>query len=211
MPDRKLIYVADPMCSWCWGFAPVIREMVEDLENNILAGLILVVVVLVLFMGMRTSLIVAMAIPFSMLMSFALIQVLGYTLNMVVLFSLVLALGMLVDNAVQICDQTRRLQTEGMSPFDAALSGANQLAFPILIATGTTIAAFYPMPIGLQVSTYEYIFSLPVPLTVTLAFIYILAIRKYVFIFQPYQNFYFCFRKSFSYCPDRGRHEYSIP
>ena len=62
-----------------------------------------------------------------------------------------------------------------MSPLDAALNGANQLSFPILIATGTTIAAFYPMLLGLQGSTYEYIYSLPVTLTVTLAFSYILA------------------------------------
>ncbi|MCP4000487.1 MAG: efflux RND transporter permease subunit, partial [Gammaproteobacteria bacterium] len=106
------------------------------------------------------------------------------------LAAMIIALGMLVDNAVQICDQTRRLQAEGMSNFDAALKGANQLSFPILIATGTTIAAFYPMLIGLQGSTYEYIYSLPVTITVTLAFSYILAMTfcvllAYWFISPP--------------------------
>ena len=67
--------------------------MVADLENNIVAGLVLVVAVLLVFMGWRASLIVALAIPLSMLMSFAIIQTLGYTLNMIVLFSLVLARG----------------------------------------------------------------------------------------------------------------------
>ncbi|KKK84114.1 hypothetical protein LCGC14_2786610, partial [marine sediment metagenome] len=69
------------------------KLMVSDLENNVVSGLILVVLVLVLFMGWRTSLIVALAIPMSMLLSLALLQAMGYTLNMIVLFSLILALG----------------------------------------------------------------------------------------------------------------------
>ena len=85
-----------------------IFNMVKDLENNILSGLILVVVVLVLFMGLRTSTIVAVAIPLSMLISFTVIQVMGLTLNMIVLFGLIMALGMLVDNAIVIVENIYR-------------------------------------------------------------------------------------------------------
>jgi multidrug efflux pump subunit AcrB len=76
-----------------------IRMMVSDLENNILSGLILVVAVIFSFMGFRNSLLVAAALPLSMLITFTALEMLGLNLNMIVLFSLILSLGMLVDNA----------------------------------------------------------------------------------------------------------------
>ncbi|MCB0316319.1 MAG: efflux RND transporter permease subunit, partial [Calditrichaeota bacterium] len=85
-----------------------IRTMVNDLENNIISGLLLVVFVLYFFMGARNGLLVGIAIPLSMLVSFIIISLLGYTLNMMVLFSLILALGMLVDNAVVIVENIYR-------------------------------------------------------------------------------------------------------
>ena len=122
-----------------------VRMMVSDLENNILCGLILVLIVLFLFMGWRSSFIVALAIPLSMLMTFALIMVLGYTLNMIVLFSLVLALGMLVDNAIVIVENIYRHMQQGYSRMEAALQGAREVAWPVITSTGTTVAAFFPL------------------------------------------------------------------
>jgi multidrug efflux pump len=81
-----------------------IRSMVASLENNIIAGLLLVVAVLLFFLGARTSMFVAISIPLSMLMSFIIMQMVGMTMNMVVLFSLILALGMLVDNAIVVVE-----------------------------------------------------------------------------------------------------------
>jgi multidrug efflux pump len=125
--------------------AKYIRQMVSDLENNILSGLLLVVAVLVLFMGFRTSAIVALAIPMSMLMSFAIILALGYTLNMIVLFSLVLSLGMLVDNAIVIVENIYRHMQMGHSRVRAAILGAREVAWPVITSTGTTCAAFFPL------------------------------------------------------------------
>ncbi len=122
-----------------------IIAMVSDLENNIISGLILVVAVLVLFMGWRTSLIVALAIPMSMLMSFAAIQALGYTLNMIVLFSLILALGMLVDNAIVIVENIFRHTEHGMGRVEAAMKGVGEVAWPVITSTATTVAAFCPL------------------------------------------------------------------
>ena len=96
-------------------------------------------------MGLRTSLIVALAIPLSMLMSFAILQAMDVTLNMVVLFSLVLALGMLVDNAIVIVENIYRYMQEGHSRLDAARLGAAEVAWPVITSTATTIAAFAPM------------------------------------------------------------------
>jgi len=83
-----------------------IKDMVSELENNILSGLILVVLVLFLFLGVTNSLFIASAIPFSMLITFMILPWLDMTLNMVVLFALILALGMLVDNAIVIVENS---------------------------------------------------------------------------------------------------------
>jgi len=122
-----------------------IRNMVADLENNILAALILVTAVLVLFLGWRPSTIVAMIIPLSMLITFFLIQMLGYTLNMIVLFSLVLVLGMLVDNAIVIVENIYRHLQLGYSRIQAAILGAREVAWPVTTSTFTTVCAFLPL------------------------------------------------------------------
>lgn len=122
-----------------------IDSMVLDLENNILTGLILVVGVLMIFMGLRSSLIVATVIPLSMLMSFAAILAMGYTLNMVVLFALILALGMLVDNAIVIVENVYRFMEMGYSRVEAAMKGTAEVAWPVITSTLTTVAAFVPL------------------------------------------------------------------
>jgi multidrug efflux pump subunit AcrB len=122
-----------------------INKMLADLENNILTALVLVVIVLVLFMGLRSSVIVAFAIPMSMLMSFAIIDALGYTLNMIVLFSLILALGMLVDNAIVITENIYRHRELGAGAIEAARKGTAEVAWPVIASTATTVAAFAPV------------------------------------------------------------------
>ena len=122
-----------------------IRMMVSDLENNIVTALALVVGVMILFMGLRSSLIVACAIPLSMLMSFALIQAIGLTLNMIVLFSLILALGMLVDNAIVIVENVYRHREMGFGRIEAAMKGTAEVAWPVIASTATTLAAFGPL------------------------------------------------------------------
>ena len=102
--------------------------MISELENNIASGFILVALILLLFMGGRNSLFVALAIPFSMLTAFAVMAFIGFSLNMMVLFGLVLAVGMLVDNAIVIVENIYRLRTEGMSRTAAAREGAAEVA-----------------------------------------------------------------------------------
>jgi CzcA family heavy metal efflux pump len=122
-----------------------IRRMVSELENNILTGLILVVSVLFLFLGLKSALFVAMAIPFSMLLSFAVLQAMGVTLNMVVLFSLILALGMLVDNAIVIVENVFRHMQEGTGRLQAARQAVSEVGWPVISSTLTTLCAFGPM------------------------------------------------------------------
>ena len=119
--------------------------MVADLENNIINALFLVVGVIFFFMGLVNSIFVALAIPFSMLISFAVLNALGYTLNIVVLFSLILALGMLVDNAIVIVENIYRHLQEGKNRVEAAIDGTAEVAWPVITSTATTLCAFFPM------------------------------------------------------------------
>ena len=118
---------------------------VTDLENNIIFGVLLVVIVLMFFLGLRNALFVGIAIPLSMLLSFILLNSLGITLNMMVLFALVLALGMLVDNGIVVVENVYRYIDEGYSNKDAAKYGVGEVAWPIIASTATTLAAFIPL------------------------------------------------------------------
>jgi multidrug efflux pump len=122
-----------------------IRSMVSELENNIVAGLLLVVSVLMAFLGLRNSVFVAVAIPLSMLIAFAVIQTMGYTLNMIVLFSLILVLGMLVDNAIVIVENIYRHREEGADGPTAASRGTREVMMPVITSTVTTCCAFAPL------------------------------------------------------------------
>ena len=105
--------------------------MVSDLENNILSGLILVVGVILLFIGGRSAIFVALSIPMSMFISFTVLNLAGVTLNMVVLFSLILALGMLVDNGIVIVENIYRHMQEGKDRLRAAREVAAAPVFGI--------------------------------------------------------------------------------
>ncbi|MFG0319979.1 MAG: efflux RND transporter permease subunit, partial [Planctomycetota bacterium JB042] len=153
----------------------MVERKIGDFVWNVVGAIAIVVAVVFLMVGLRSATVMAANIPLVIVGSIAIITLFGVQLEQISLAAMIIALGMLVDNAVQITDQTRRLMSEGLPPFEAARRGADQLAFPILIATGTTIAAFYPMLIGLKGSTKEYVYSLPVTLTVTLGLSYVLA------------------------------------
>ncbi|GAA3509180.1 efflux RND transporter permease subunit [Aquimarina addita] len=121
-------------------------NQVDDLVNNIIFGIILVVGVLMFFLGFRNALFVGFAIPMSMFMSFMILSLLGYTMNTMILFGLIMGLGMLVDNGIVVVENVYRLmEEEGMSRIEAAKKGIGEIAFPIIISTLTTVAAFVPL------------------------------------------------------------------
>ena len=121
------------------------KNQVGELENSIIFGIILVVLVLTFFLGLRNALFVGIAIPLSMLLSFLILNSLGVTLNFMVLFGLVLALGMLVDNGVVIVENIYRFRTLGYSAKEASMLGSGEVAMPIISSTATTLAAFLPL------------------------------------------------------------------
>ena len=121
------------------------RDGVNNLENSIISGVILVILVLLFFLGLRNSLFVGLAIPLSMLMGIMILHATGTTMNIVVLFSLILALGLLVDNGIVVVENIYRYMQDGYSGSQAAKFGASEVAWPIIASTGTTLAAFLPL------------------------------------------------------------------
>jgi len=148
--------------------AKEVRLMIADLENNIVSGLILVIIVLFFALGFRNAVLVSLAIPFSMLLSFIILHALGITLNMVVLFSLTLALGMLVDNAIVIIENVYRYMEQGVPRVQAAMKATSEVAYPVIGSTITTLAAFSPMIFWPGIMG-EFMKYLPITLIVTLS------------------------------------------
>lgn len=143
------------------------RSQLNELENSIVFGMLLVVGVLLFFLGLRNAAFVGIAIPLSMLTSFAILGALGVTLNMMVLFGLVLALGMLVDNGIVVVENIYRLMDEGMSPMEAAKNGVGEVAWPIIASTATTLGAFLPLMFWPGI-VGEFMFYLPTTLIIVL-------------------------------------------
>ncbi|MBQ0736231.1 efflux RND transporter permease subunit [Aquimarina celericrescens] len=144
------------------------ENQVSDLVNNIIFGIILVVGVLMFFLGFRNALFVGFAIPMSMFMSFMILSLLGYTMNTMILFALIMGLGMLVDNGIVVVENVYRLmEEEGMSRIEAAKKGIGEIAFPIIISTATTVAAFIPLGMWPGVMG-EFMIYFPITLSVVL-------------------------------------------
>ncbi|MDA1144821.1 MAG: efflux RND transporter permease subunit, partial [Bacteroidetes bacterium] len=142
-------------------------NQVDDLVNNIIFGILLVVTVLMFFLGFRNALFVGFAIPMSMFMSFVVLSLLGYTLNTMILFGLIMGLGMLVDNGIVVVENVYRLISEGVPRVQAAKQGISEIAFPIIISTATTVAAF--VPLGLWPGIFgQFMIYFPITLSVVL-------------------------------------------
>ncbi|MDC1460845.1 efflux RND transporter permease subunit, partial [Flavobacteriaceae bacterium] len=152
------------------------KNIVSDLANNIIFGVILVITVLMFFLGFRNALFVGFAIPMSMFMSFMILGFLGQTINTMVLFGLIMGLGMLVDNGIVVVENAYRLmEKEGFTAIEAAKKGVGEIAYPIIISTATTIAAF--VPLGFWPGTIgKFMIFFPITLSIVLGSSLIVAI-----------------------------------
>ena len=123
----------------------VIRQMLGDLQNSVVTGVLLVAVIILFALGFRASLFIGIAIPASFLAGVLGLQLIGLTVNIVVLFSLILAVGMLVDDAIIVSEYAERRMAEGMPPKEAYSLAAKRMSGPVIAATLTRIAAFSPL------------------------------------------------------------------
>ncbi|WP_457669259.1 efflux RND transporter permease subunit [Thiolapillus sp.] len=145
-----------------------ISSMLRDLENNVLSAVLLVVIVIIAFLGVRTALLVGLAIPGSFLSGILILATLGYTVNIVVLFALIMAVGMLVDGAIVVTEYADRLMSEGDKPENAYGAAAKRMSWPIVASTATTLAAFAPL-IFWPGMMGEFMKYLPITLIATLS------------------------------------------
>ena len=122
-----------------------IRQLLADLQNSVVTGVLLVVVIILFILGGRASLFVGIAIPASFLTGILGLDLFGMTLNIVALFSLILAVGMLVDDAIIVAEFAERRMSEGMPAKEAYATAAVRMSGPVTAATLTRIAAFSPL------------------------------------------------------------------
>lgn len=121
------------------------RTMLTDLQNNVISGVVLVMIVIMATLGVRSSLLVGLAIPGSFLTGILVINAMGYTMNVVVLFSLILVVGMLVDGAIIVSELADRNINAGMNTSDAYAAASKRMAWPVIASTFTTLAVFFPL------------------------------------------------------------------
>lgn len=143
------------------------RNTLEELNNTIIIGFILVTIVLMFFMGFTNAFFVGLSVPLSIFVAYLIIPGLGYTMNMIVMFAFIFALGIVVDDAIVVIENTHRLHKFNPDINIAAKRAAGEVFMPILSGTLTTLApffalAFWPGIVG------QFMHYLPVTLIITL-------------------------------------------
>ena len=126
-----------------------IQDAIDEVISTIIEAVIIVIVVIYLFLGsFRSVLIPAVTVPLSLVGTLFLMLVMGFTINLLTLLAMVLAIGIVVDDAIIVLENIHRHIEEGMSPRDASLRGARELAWPVVAMTTTLVAVY--LPIGFQ-------------------------------------------------------------
>jgi len=123
-----------------------IQNSIANVGRAALYGGLLAILVLLFFLrNLRSTSVIATAIPISIIGTFALIYFGGFTLNIITLGGLALGIGMLVDNAIVVLENIYRLQESGRSPMSAAVEGTGEVTNAIIASTLTTLAVFLPI------------------------------------------------------------------
>ena len=125
--------------------APLVLEQNLGLQGNMATAMVLVLIVVIASVGVRSGLIVTLAVPFSFFFAFIIISLLGFTYNFMVIFGLLLGLGMLIDGAIVMVEYADRKMAEGLNSLDAYKAAVDRMFWPIMASTATTLAAFLPI------------------------------------------------------------------
>ncbi len=143
------------------------RNTLEELNNTIIIGFILVTIVLMFFMGLTNAFFVGLSVPLSMFVAYMIIPGLGFTMNMIVMFAFIFALGIVVDDAIVVIENTHRLHRFNPDINVAAKKAAGEVFLPILSGTLTTLAPFFPLAFWPGI-VGQFMHYLPVTLIITL-------------------------------------------
>jgi HAE1 family hydrophobic/amphiphilic exporter-1 len=160
-PNDVTVYVSNDL-------AVNVSNDLDKIQGSAFSGLIVVIIVLFLFIGIKESLIVSITIPLSLLGTLGLLSVFGITFNTFAILGLIVSLGLLVDNSIIVMENIDRLKKKGMSSKDAAFYGTNQVGYPIVSSTFTTLAAFFPLAI-LPGILGAFISTIPLTIMITIS------------------------------------------
>ncbi len=150
MPELERKYPWGISLEKIWFQADLVEVNIDNFVSSLSQAVMIVMIVMLLFLGLRTGLVVATLIPFTMMISFYFMQVFSITINQISLAALIIALGLLVDNAIVIVESILVKRTAGMNAIQASVESGKELVTPLLVSSLTTAAAF--MPIGLAES-----------------------------------------------------------
>lgn len=141
-----------------------IRESIKEVAKTLGEAAVIVVIVIFLFLGsIRSTIIPIVTIPLSLIGVMMMLMALGYSINLLTLLAAVLAIGLVVDDAIVVVENIHRHIEEGMTPFEAALKGAREIALPVVGMTITLVAVYAPIGFtsGLTGSLFrEFAFTL---------------------------------------------------
>ncbi|WP_346912600.1 efflux RND transporter permease subunit [uncultured Roseibium sp.] len=143
-------------------------EVLGSLQSSILTAIFLVMILVVAALGLRSALLVGLAIPTSFMIGFLILGGMGYTVSNMVMFGLVLTVGMLVDGAIVMTEYADRKISEGMEDKEAYIRAARLMFWPIVSSTATTLAAFLPMLMWPGVAG-EFMSYLPIMVIIVLS------------------------------------------
>jgi multidrug efflux pump len=156
------------------------RNTVDELNNTIIIGFILVTIVLMFFMGLVNAIFVGFSVPLSMAIAYIVLPWIGFTMNMLVMFAFIFALGIVVDDAIVVIENTHRIHKKTkMDITHSAKFAAGEVFVPILSGTLTTLAPFFPLAFWPGV-VGEFMVFIPITLIITLFASLIVA-----YIFNP--------------------------
>jgi len=144
------------------------RDMVSEMQGNILTAMLLVMIIVVAALGFRSGILVGLGVPFSLLFGSIITWYLGYSFNFMVMFGMLLALGMLIDGSIVITEFADRKMAEGLSARHAYIASVSRMFWPVVASTATTLAAFLPIMLWPGV-VGEFMRYLPVTVFAVLA------------------------------------------
>ncbi|MDH3428980.1 MAG: efflux RND transporter permease subunit [Gammaproteobacteria bacterium] len=128
-----------------WFQADLVRNVVETFTSSLLQAIVIVILVMIAFLGVRTGLVVGSLIPTTIVASFFAMELFDITINQISLTALIIALGLLVDNAIVIVESILVKRENGQDAISAAIDSGKELKTPLLISSLTTAAAFMPI------------------------------------------------------------------
>lgn len=141
----KLTAPKELKISTLWDLSFYIKRRLTVLKFNGTIGLVFVVGILFLFLHRIPATMTALGIPVAMLTTLYVMNLLGISINLISMFGLIVVLGMIVDDGIIISENVYRYLEQGLSPREAAIKGASEVAAPVISTVLTTIAAFSPL------------------------------------------------------------------